>query len=229
MMVAPARFRHEESAMPRQRSTVSISPERGVDAWMELPPGKPVAGVLLAHCLPADNPALALISSSFADRGCAVLTIDCVASGETQAGLNPPELTAAARDFAGRHGPLLLIGHSWGGVLGLACAADLPQVQALVTVGTPAGSRGFARRATVAANRVAIGAQTMELPDAERQQNGDPHSGCKDDRPGTRLAGHGACCPSRAPVFHCWHSRTPFTGRSSSMGRMMSRGTAIRA
>ncbi len=151
--------------MPRQRSTLSASPERSVNAWLELPPGEPVAGVLLAHCLPADNPALALISASFADRGCAVLTIDCMAAGEMQAGLSPPELTAAARDFASRHGPLLLIGHSWGGVLALACAADLPQVQALVTVGTPAGSRGFARRATVADNRVAIGAQTMALPD----------------------------------------------------------------
>ncbi|MCK7491643.1 MAG: hypothetical protein MZW92_08070 [Comamonadaceae bacterium] len=26
-----------------------------MDAWLELPPGEPVAGVLLAHCLPPDS------------------------------------------------------------------------------------------------------------------------------------------------------------------------------
>jgi putative redox protein len=163
----PASFPNEGSAMSRQASTIPVSATRTVEAWLELPPGEAVAGVLFAHCLPAENPALALISARFADRGCAVLAVDCGAgAGHLQTALAPQELLAAARYFGDRHaGPLLLIGHSWGGVLALACAADLPQVQALVTVGAPAGSQGFSQRATQAEGRVAVGGQAMALPD----------------------------------------------------------------
>ena len=48
-------------------------------------------------------------------------------------------------------------------------------------------------------------------------------------RGGGRVVSHGSWRPSRAPVFHCWQSSTPLTGRSSSSGRMMSSGMAISA
>ena len=155
--------------MSQQVLTLSVSPTRTVDGILELPPGEPFAGVLFAHCLPPDSVALAAIAARFADRGCAVLAIDCGigAATQMQPALAADELLAAARAFAERHpGPLLLIGHSWGGVLALACAADLPQALAVVTIGTPAGSAGFSKRASSAPNAVSIAGQTLTLPDS---------------------------------------------------------------
>lgn len=158
--------------MPRQASTIAVSAVRSAEVYVELPAGEPVAGVLFAHCLPADNPALGLISASFADRGCAVLSLDCGigAAGQMQPALTPEQLQQAVRHFSKDiSGPLLLIGHSWGGVLALACVADLPQVQALVTIGAPAGSQGFSQRASVAPNTVAIAGQAVALPEGAEQ------------------------------------------------------------
>lgn len=155
--------------MKRQDYELSLPGARAIAAKLELPVGAPTASVLFVHCLPVDNSVFNQISANFADRGCAVLGVDCAiaAAAQMQQALSPEDLLTIARDFtASFPGPLLLIGHSWGGVLALACAGDLPDVQAVVTLGAPAGSRGFTQRATVAAQTVAIAGQAVALPEA---------------------------------------------------------------
>ena len=75
--------------------------------------------------------------------------------------------------------------------------------------------------------------QALHLPDAEPHEDGEAHQGGDEDGPDARRAlvraDHFCRRPSRASAFHCWLMSRPFTGRSSSMGRMMSTGMAISA
>jgi len=155
--------------MTQQPFPVPVSASATIEAMLSLPPGQPFATVLLAHCLASGSGALSAIGAQFLDRGCAVLMLDCGldATGSMQAALGPEDVAAAARALGERYtGPMLMIGHSWGGVLALACATDIAHVQAVVVIGTPAGSNGFSKRASSGENTVTIAGQPLTLPDS---------------------------------------------------------------
>lgn len=154
--------------MTQQHFPVPLSASATINATLFLPPGAPFATVLLAHCFGSGSSALSAIATQFLDHGCAFLALDCGldAARNMQAALAPEDVAAAARALGERFaGPMLMIGHSWGGILALACAADIPQVQAVVIIGTPAGSGGFTKRATTSANTISIAGQPLTLPD----------------------------------------------------------------
>jgi putative redox protein len=153
--------------MTRQTFRVPLSPHRTLEGELELPPGAPIAGALFAHCLTANAPALAAIRTQLADQGCAVLTIDCgvAAADQVLTALTTVELAAALDAFTEQFpGPVVLIGHSWGGVLALACAGR-SRVQAIVTINAPAGMAAYTRRARKAANSISLGATSINLPE----------------------------------------------------------------
>lgn len=155
--------------MTQQPFPVALSASATIEATLSLPPGPPLATVLLAHCFGSGSSALSAIATQFLDHGCAVLALDCGldAARNMQAALAPEDVAAAARALGERFaGPMLMIGHSWGGILTLACAADIAQVQAVVVIGTPAGSNGFTKRATTSADTVSIAGQPLTLPDS---------------------------------------------------------------
>ncbi|MBK1649376.1 alpha/beta fold hydrolase [Rhabdochromatium marinum] len=113
------------------------------------PPGVATRGYgLFAHCFTCgkDMAAASRISRALAARGIGVLRFDFTGLGNsdgdfanTSFSSNVADLVAAAemlaRDFAA---PRLLIGHSLGGAAVLVAAHQLPQVEALVTIGSPA-------------------------------------------------------------------------------------------
>jgi uncharacterized OsmC-like protein/pimeloyl-ACP methyl ester carboxylesterase len=155
--------------MTQQAFPIQISAARTIETTLALPPGAPIAGVLFAHCLPAGSVALATICGHFLDRGCAVLDLDCGvdAVAQMQPALGAEEFLAVARAFGERYaGALLIVGHSWGGVLALACAGDIPRAQAVVTIGTPAGSTAFTARSRATPGAVSIAGQSVALSDA---------------------------------------------------------------
>lgn len=117
---------------------------------LETPPTgqETLAHALFAHCFTCgkDIAAASRISRALAARGIAVLRFDFTGLGNsdgdfanTSFSSNVADLLAAAdllaRDFAP---PRLLIGHSLGGAAVLVAAHQLPQVEALVTIGAPA-------------------------------------------------------------------------------------------
>lgn len=113
---------------------------------LDLPEGRVRAYALLAHCFTGSNggPAANRISQVLQQEGIAVLRFDFtgrVASGgeHADAASGADDLLCAA-DFLRTHhrAPSLLIGHSLGGAAALAAAGRIPELKAVVTVGTPA-------------------------------------------------------------------------------------------
>ncbi|WPL17128.1 esterase [Thiorhodovibrio winogradskyi] len=117
---------------------------------LETPPADdaPPTYALFAHCFTCgkDIAAASRISRALAARGIAVLRFDFTGLGNsdgdfanTSFSSNVADLLAAAdmlaQDF---EPPRLLIGHSLGGAAALVAAHQLPQVEALVTIGAPA-------------------------------------------------------------------------------------------
>ncbi|WP_058554898.1 bifunctional alpha/beta hydrolase/OsmC family protein [Thiohalocapsa sp. ML1] len=114
----------------------------------------PPAGVptqkhaLFAHCFTCgkDIAAASRISRALAARGIAVLRFDFTGLGNsdgdfanTSFSSNVQDLVAAARALEADHvAPALLIGHSLGGAAVLAAAHELPSVEAVVTIASPA-------------------------------------------------------------------------------------------
>jgi putative redox protein len=117
---------------------------------LETPPtGTPIERyALFAHCFTCgkDIAAASRISRALARRGIAVLRFDFTGLGNsdgdfanTNFSSNVQDLVAAARKLESDwQAPALLIGHSLGGAAVLAAAAQLPSVQAVVTIAAPA-------------------------------------------------------------------------------------------
>jgi len=116
-------------------------------ARLELPPGQIRSYAIFAHCFTCskDFPASRRIAAELALRGIAVLRFDFTGLGasggefaNSNFSSNVEDLRLAAQYLASRFGPAeLLIGHSLGGAAVLAVAADLPEVQMVVTIGAP--------------------------------------------------------------------------------------------
>ena len=116
-------------------------------ARLELPAGEPRAWALFAHCFTCgkDIAAATRISRALCQRGFAVLRFDFTGLGSSGGDFanesfssNLEDLQAAAGYLREHHrAPSLLIGHSLGGAAVLAVASEIPEVQAVVTLGAP--------------------------------------------------------------------------------------------
>lgn len=134
--------------MPRIQAVFHNAQGESLSGLLEIPSGAIKSYALFAHCFTCskDNPAAARIALALADRGIAVLRFDFTGLGNSQGDFsntnfssNLQDLLAAARYLEQHYAaPALLIGHSLGGAAVLAVAQDLPQVNAVITIGAPA-------------------------------------------------------------------------------------------
>lgn len=117
-------------------------------ARLELPDsGTPAACAVFAHCFTCskDSKAAVTISRALAELGMAVLRFDFTGLGEsdgefsqtTYSGSVADVVAAAAFMRGTSHAPTLLIGHSLGGAAVLRAARDIPEVRAVVSIGSP--------------------------------------------------------------------------------------------
>ncbi|MEO0649436.1 MAG: bifunctional alpha/beta hydrolase/OsmC family protein [Planctomycetota bacterium] len=115
---------------------------------LELPNGRrPRAFALFAHCFTCskDVAAASRVSRELAAQGFGVLRFDFTGLGNSEGDFantnfssNVADLVDAARFVGGEQGPVrLLVGHSLGGAAVLAAAHDLPEVEAVATIGAP--------------------------------------------------------------------------------------------
>lgn len=117
-------------------------------ANFERPEGDLRATALFAHCFTCskDYVAASRVSKALAARGIGVLRFDFTGLGSsdgdfsnTNFSSNVQDLLAAAAWMrAHERAPSLLVGHSLGGAAVLAAAADIPESDAVVTIGAPA-------------------------------------------------------------------------------------------
>lgn len=104
--------------------------------------------VLFAHCFTCNKNFLGVrnISRALTSKGFGVLRFDFTGLGESEGDFadsnfsgNVEDLLSAAKFLETNYeAPTLLIGHSLGGAAVIFAAKDLPQVQAIATIGSPA-------------------------------------------------------------------------------------------
>ena len=146
-MVPPADETSTRSHRSRRVRFPGAQTEELVGVLDQPPSGEPKAYALFAHCFTCskDLKAAVKISRSLAAKGLAVLRFDFTGLGESAGEFadsnfssNLEDLLAAA-DFLRKEyqAPRLLIGHSLGGAAVLAVAEELPEVQAVATLGAP--------------------------------------------------------------------------------------------
>ncbi len=125
-------------------------------ARLDLPDGPHLATALFAHCFTCgkDLAAATRIARALVARGYAVLRFDFTGLGNsdgdfsnTNFSSNVQDLIAAANYLRENYSaPALLIGHSLGGAAVLKAAADIPESQAVVTIGAPADAAHVAKQ-----------------------------------------------------------------------------------
>lgn len=118
-----------------------------IGARLDTPEGEIKAFALFAHCFTCHKNLNAVknISSALNQSGIAVLRFDFTGLGESEGDFadtnfssNVDDLLSAATFLAEEYQPAkMLIGHSLGGAAVLMAATQLPQVQAVVTIGAP--------------------------------------------------------------------------------------------
>ncbi len=119
-------------------------------AVMDMPvDGLPVAYGVFAHCFTCSKSFKAVrhISRALAAEGIGILSFDFTGLGDSEGDFadtsftsNVDDVVAAAEAIAASHGsPSILIGHSLGGAAAITAAARLTSVNAVVTIGAPAG------------------------------------------------------------------------------------------
>lgn len=114
---------------------------------LDLPPGKPRAFALFAHCFSCSSQSHAAkrIAQALTLHGIATLRFDFTGLGASGGALadshfaaNIEDLKHAARYLAEtQQSPTILIGHSLGGAAAIAAASEVPSVKAVVTIGAP--------------------------------------------------------------------------------------------
>ncbi len=132
-----------------QRVKVSFKSENGADlaGALELPDQKPHGYALFAHCFSCgkDIPAATRISRSLAEKGFAVLRFDFTGLGGSNGDFGNTNFSSNVKDLVAAAGllrdqykaPTLLIGHSLGGAAVLAAAEQIPEAEAVITIGAP--------------------------------------------------------------------------------------------
>lgn len=116
-------------------------------ARLELPDDEPRAFALFAHCFTCgkDLKGVSRISRAMVEQGYGVLRFDFTGLGESDGDFAATNFTSnqedllAAVDFLRQHyrAPSLLVGHSLGGSAVLMVAGQVPEVQAVATLGAP--------------------------------------------------------------------------------------------
>ncbi len=114
---------------------------------LQLPGGRPKAGVVLAHCFTCSKSLKVTrnLATGIEDGGYAVLRFDFTGLGEsegefgeTSVTTNVGDLEAAARYMEHRGlGPCAMVGHSLGGTATLLAAGNVEGVRAVTTVAAP--------------------------------------------------------------------------------------------
>lgn len=135
--------------MPTAKKKIIFTNVQGVElaGLLELPE-QPVAFALFAHCFTCgkDISSASRIARTLANQGIAVFRFDFTGLGgsdgdfaNTNFSANIEDLKSAA-DYLRQHyqAPDFLIGHSLGGTAVLAVADKIPEVKALITIGSPA-------------------------------------------------------------------------------------------
>ncbi len=116
-------------------------------ARLDSPDGPPRAYALFAHCFTCtkDIFAASRIAQALADSGIAVLRFDFTGLGSSEGEFANTNFTSNVGDLLAaveylretREAPKLLIGHSLGGAAVLAAAGEVPEAQAVATIGAP--------------------------------------------------------------------------------------------
>ena len=114
---------------------------------LDLPPGKPRAFALFAHCFSCSSQSHAAkrIAQALTLHGMATLRFDFTGLGasggafaDSHFAANVEDLKHAATYLAEKYqAPTIFVGHSLGGAAVIAAAADVPSVKAVVTIGAP--------------------------------------------------------------------------------------------
>lgn len=140
-------------------------------ARLDLPVGKPLTYALFAHCFTCTKDIFAArrISETLTGLGIATLRFDFTGLGESDGDFantnftsNIEDLLKAAEFLAENYeAPSLLVGHSLGGAAVLAAAVELPDVQAVATIGAPfdpahAGQHFLDQQAEIRASEKAV-------------------------------------------------------------------------
>jgi uncharacterized OsmC-like protein/alpha/beta superfamily hydrolase len=143
-------FRRQEALVIDRPTRISFQGSLGtpLDARLDMPPAKPRAYALFAHCFTCskDTLAAARVSRALMERGIAVLRFDFTGLGgsegefaNTNFSSNVDDLVAAADWLREHHAaPLLLVGHSLGGAAVLAAAHRIAEATAVATIAAPA-------------------------------------------------------------------------------------------
>lgn len=116
-------------------------------ARLDLPPGRPVATALFAHCFTCskDSHAAARIARGLVSTGIGVLRFDFTGLGSSQGDFANTNFSSNVDDLvraeAALHerfdGPRILLGHSLGGTAVLAAASRIPEAAAVATINAP--------------------------------------------------------------------------------------------
>jgi putative redox protein len=140
----------EVEPMSARVERITFRGSQGADlaARLDLPPMPPRAYALFAHCFTCTKEVVAAsrIARELTGAGIGVLRFDFTGLGgsggefaNTNFSSNTDDLRLAADWLrVNRHGPQLLIGHSFGGSAVLAVAGEIDEVRAVVTIAAPA-------------------------------------------------------------------------------------------
>lgn len=115
---------------------------------IDFPLSKPKAFVLFAHCFTCSKnlKSVEYLSQAFTKYGIAVLRFDFTGLGQSKGDFADTNFTSNLSDLRDAYqflrdnyeAPKILVGHSLGGAAVLHVAGDLPEVEAVATIGAPA-------------------------------------------------------------------------------------------
>ncbi|SMR72864.1 putative redox protein [Aliiroseovarius halocynthiae] len=134
--------------MPTEKFTFPGHAGHDLAARLDFPDGPHLATALFAHCFTCgkDIAAARRISARLAALGIAVLRFDFTGLGHSDGDFENTSFTSNVQDLENAvealrergYPPALLIGHSLGGAAVIKAAAQLTDIQAVVTIGAPA-------------------------------------------------------------------------------------------
>lgn len=142
------------------------------------PAGQVRAVAVFAHCFTCskDIPAVKRITSRLSQHGIAVLSFDFTGLGHSHGDFSDTNFSTNVLDlklaiehlrFIGMT-PTLLIGHSLGGAAALQVASQLPQIEAVVTIGAPSDPKHLERVLAGAVSEISLkGQATVNLANRE--------------------------------------------------------------
>ena len=140
-----------EEMVSKQHSSQRLSFEGSLgdelQARLALPSGPIRATAIFAHCFTCSKDIFAArqIASGLAARGFAVLRFDFTGLGTSEGDFVDTNFSSNIADLVRASdmlreaiaGPSLLVGHSLGGAAVLAAAAEIPEIEAVATIGAP--------------------------------------------------------------------------------------------